>query len=84
MLAPAEDARVHYIENRTWDELAVGDAAELARTLQNDDVERLASLIAAAIATELPGPGTVPLDQTLHFRKPVGAGDTITVRIAVK
>ena len=30
---------MQYIENRTYDELAVGDSAELVRTLRKADVE---------------------------------------------
>src|ERR1700678_4159020 len=37
------------------------------------------ALIATVLGTELPGPGTVYVDQSLHFRRPVGLGDTITV-----
>jgi len=107
---------VQYIENRTYDELAVGDSAELVRTLRKEDVELFAvlsgdvnpahvdedfarsdafhkviahgmwggALISAVLGTELPGPGTIYLDQTLHFRKPVGIGDTVTVRVTVR
>jgi phosphate acetyltransferase len=106
---------VQYIENRTYDELAPGDSAELVRTLRKEDIELFAvlsgdvnpahvdddfartdafhkviahgmwggALISAVLGTELPGPGTIYLDQTLHFRKPVGIGDTITVRVTV-
>lgn len=41
-------------------------------------------LIAAVLGTKLPGPGTVYLDQTLEFLKPVGLGDTITATVTVK
>jgi phosphotransacetylase/acyl dehydratase len=107
---------VQYIENRTYDELAIGDSAELVRTLRKEDVELFAvlsgdvnpahvdedfarsdtfhkviahgmwggALISAVLGTELPGPGTVYLDQTLHFRTPVGVGDTVTVRVVVR
>jgi phosphotransacetylase/acyl dehydratase len=107
---------VQYIENRTYDELAIGDSAELVRTLRKEDVELFAvlsgdvnpahvdedfarsdafhkviahgmwggALISAVLGTELPGPGTIYLDQTLHFHKPVGIGDTITVRVTVR
>jgi 3-hydroxybutyryl-CoA dehydratase len=40
-------------------------------------------LISAAIAMELPGPGTVYLSQDLSFRAPVFLGDTITVSLEV-
>jgi 3-hydroxybutyryl-CoA dehydratase len=33
------------------------------------------AIISAAIATELPGPGTIYLSQTLRFRLPVKIGD---------
>ena len=40
-------------------------------------------LIAAVLGTKLPGPGTVYLDQTLEFLKPVELGDTITATVTV-
>jgi 3-hydroxybutyryl-CoA dehydratase len=40
-------------------------------------------LISAAIAMELPGPGTVYRSQSLKFRAPVKLGDTLTVRLEV-
>jgi len=41
------------------------------------------ALISAAVACELPGPGTVYLGQTLSFLKPVKLGDCLTVRLEV-
>jgi 3-hydroxybutyryl-CoA dehydratase len=41
------------------------------------------ALISAALATRLPGPGTVYLSQNLAFRRPVRIGDTLTVRLEV-
>lgn len=41
-------------------------------------------LISAAIALNLPGPGSIYLGQNLSFRKPVMLGDTITVTLEVK
>ena len=41
------------------------------------------AVISAAIAMELPGPGTIYLGQTLRFRAPVELGDTITVKLEV-
>lgn len=38
------------------------------------------ALISAAVACELPGPGTIYLGQTMSFQKPVKFGDTLTVR----
>lgn len=107
---------MQYIENKTYDELKVGDQAEITRTLRKDDIELFAvlsgdvnpahidenfarsdafhkviahgmwggALISAVLGTELPGPGTIYVDQTLHFRKPVGIGDTVTVRVSVR
>jgi acyl dehydratase len=42
-----------------------------------------AGLISAVIGTQLPGPGSIYLSQTLKFVKPVKAGDTITTRVEV-
>ena len=41
------------------------------------------SLISAVLGTELPGPGTIYLNQDLRFRHPVGLGETVTVRVTV-
>lgn len=41
------------------------------------------ALISAALAMELPGPGTIYLGQSLKFRLPVKMGDTITVSLEV-
>lgn len=43
-----------------------------------------AGLISAALANDLPGPGTVYLSQSLNFKAPVYPGDTITATIEVK
>lgn len=43
-----------------------------------------AGLISAALANDLPGPGTVYLGQTLQFKAPVYPGDTITASVEVK
>lgn len=107
---------MQYIENKTFDEIKVGDSAELTRTLKSQDIELFAvmsgdvnpahvdeeyaksdmfheviahgmwggALISAVLGTELPGPGTIYLNQSLSFRRPVGLGDTVTVRVTVK
>ncbi|MBV8512898.1 MAG: bifunctional enoyl-CoA hydratase/phosphate acetyltransferase, partial [Xanthobacteraceae bacterium] len=107
---------MQYIENKTFDELNIGDRAELTRTLRKEDVELFAvmsgdvnpahvdeafaktdqfhkviahgmwggALISAVLGTELPGPGTIYLNQSLSFRRPVGLGDTVTVRVTVR
>ncbi|MBN7796686.1 MaoC family dehydratase [Parahaliea mediterranea] len=40
-------------------------------------------LISAALALEMPGPGTVFLGQSLRFRAPVKPGDTVTIELTV-
>ena len=42
-----------------------------------------AGLISAVIGTELPGPGTVYLSQSLKFLRPVKPGDRITTRVEI-
>jgi acyl dehydratase len=41
------------------------------------------ALVSAALALELPGPGTVYLSQDLRFRLPVHPGDSISVELTV-
>jgi phosphate acetyltransferase len=43
-----------------------------------------ASLISNILGTQLPGPGTILIDQSLRFIKPITLGDTITIQITVK
>ncbi|MBH1965155.1 MAG: MaoC family dehydratase [Comamonadaceae bacterium] len=43
-----------------------------------------ASVISAAIAGQLPGPGTVYLGQNLRFKAPVRPGDTVHATVTVK
>jgi phosphate acetyltransferase len=105
--------RTDYIENRTYDEIKVGDSASLTRTLRPEDIQLFAvmsgdvnpahvdpeyakssmfheviahgmwggALISTVLGTQFPGPGTIYVDQTLHFSRPVGVGDTITVTL---
>ena len=40
-----------------------------------------AALISTVFGTQLPGPGAIYVDQSLHFVRPVGLGDTITVTV---
>jgi phosphate acetyltransferase/phosphate butyryltransferase len=42
------------------------------------------ALISTVLGTQLPGPGTVYVDQSLHFDGSIGLGDTITVTVRVK
>jgi len=41
------------------------------------------ALISALLGTQFPGPGTIYLEQVLHFTKPVHIGDTLTVTATV-
>lgn len=43
-----------------------------------------ASVISAAIAGRLPGPGTIYLGQNLRFKAPVRPGDTVHAKVTVK
>ncbi|MEZ5813114.1 MAG: MaoC/PaaZ C-terminal domain-containing protein [Alphaproteobacteria bacterium] len=42
------------------------------------------SLISTVMATQLPGPGTIYLEQSLKFTKPVYVGDTVNIIVTVK
>ncbi len=42
-----------------------------------------AALISAAMAMQIPGPGSIYLGQTMKFKAPVRIGDTLTVNIEV-
>ena len=41
------------------------------------------ALVSAAMATDLPGPGSVYLTQSMKFKQPVKVGDTLDIRIEV-
>jgi phosphotransacetylase/acyl dehydratase len=107
---------MEYSENKTFDEIEVGDTAELSRELKPQDIELFAvmsgdvnpahvdleyaksdifhkviahgmwggALISAVLGTQLPGPGTIYLNQSLTFYRPVGLGDKVLVRVTVK
>jgi phosphotransacetylase/acyl dehydratase len=102
-----------YLENRTFDEIQVGDTASLTRTLTEKDIQVFAimsgdinpahvdiefansdmfhkiighgmwggALISTVLGTQLPGPGTIYLGQTIRFKKPVAIGDTLVVKV---
>ena len=102
--------------NVTFEELAIGQSAELKRRLTQKDIELFAAvsgdvnpahmdehyaenslfhgvighgmwsggLISTVLGTELPGPGTIYLEQDMRFKKPVMLGDEVTVRVSVK
>ncbi len=112
MDAPNDD---RYIENRTFDEIQVGDEAHLEKRLTLDDIKLFAimsgdvnpshvdddfarssrfqeviahgmwggALISTVLGTQLPGPGTLYLRQTLSFRAPVNLGDMLKVSVRV-
>jgi 3-hydroxybutyryl-CoA dehydratase len=42
-----------------------------------------AGLITKVMGTQLPGPGTIYLPQSLRFRKPVRIGDTVTATVEI-
>jgi 3-hydroxybutyryl-CoA dehydratase len=42
-----------------------------------------AGLISAVLGTRLPGPGTIYLEQSLRFLRPVRIGDTVTAAVEV-
>ncbi|MEO8461211.1 MAG: bifunctional enoyl-CoA hydratase/phosphate acetyltransferase [Dokdonella sp.] len=76
---------LQYLQNKTFDEIRIGDSAEIVRVLTQADSELFgAALFTAVIGTELPGSGTVCLDQSLRFHKPLIAGDALTVRVSVR
>jgi acyl dehydratase len=102
--------------DKTYDEIKVGDSAELSRVLTKHDIQLFAvmsgdvnpahldeeyaksamfheiiahgmwggSLISTVIGTQLPGPGTIYLEQSLKFTKPLGIGDTVNITVTVK
>jgi 3-hydroxybutyryl-CoA dehydratase len=42
-----------------------------------------ASLISAVLGTQLPGPGSIYLNQSLRFRAPVRIGATVTATVTI-
>ncbi|GHE21385.1 bifunctional enoyl-CoA hydratase/phosphate acetyltransferase [Halomonas urumqiensis] len=104
-----------FIENRTFDEIQVGDVAHLNKRLTMDDIKLFAimsgdvnpshvdddfarssrfqeviahgmwggALISTVLGTQLPGPGTIYLSQTLDFHAPVRLGDVLDVSVKV-
>jgi phosphate acetyltransferase len=105
-----------WIENITFDELQLGQSAQLVRTLTPQDIQAFAAvsgdtnpahldpeyandtrfhgviahgmwggaLISAVLGTRFPGPGTIYLQQDLHFKRPVHVGDTLQVTVVVQ
>jgi phosphate acetyltransferase len=96
-----DDARpkagMQYIENRSFEEMHVGDVAEVTRILRPQDLDVVAAaqqnsthgvwgveFIHELLSTQLPGPGTAYLELSLHFRSAAAAGDTVTARIRIR
>lgn len=102
-----------FIENRTFDEIRVGESASMERRLTMDDIKLFAvmsgdvnpahvdedfakssrfqqviahgmwggALLSTLLGTQLPGPGTIYLGQTLRFKAPVMLGDLLRVSV---
>ncbi|HEX5128052.1 MAG TPA: MaoC/PaaZ C-terminal domain-containing protein [Rhodocyclaceae bacterium] len=105
-----------FIENRTYDEIQIGESASLTRTIREQDIQLFAALsgdinpahldaeyarstpfgdviahgmlggalISTVLGTQLPGPGTIYVDQQIRFSRPVKIGDTLTVTLTCK
>lgn len=43
-----------------------------------------ASFVSAVIGTKLPGPGCIYVSQTLRFKAPVKAGETVSAKVTVR
>ena len=103
------------IENVTFDELQIGQTAQMVRELTQNDIRAFAAvsgdvnpahldaeyadasmfhgviahgmwggaLISAVLGTQLPGPGTIYMEQSLRFSRPVRLGDTLTITLTV-
>lgn len=103
------------VQNVTYDELSIGDGAQIVRTLSLNDIKAFAAvsgdtnpahldpqyadqtlfhgviahgmwggaLISSVLGNHFPGAGTIYLDQTLHFKKPIRIGDTLTIKVTV-
>ena len=103
------------LENRTYDELSVGDSATVSHLVSERDLILFASvsgdvnpvhldeefaaatpfkgriahgmlsgaLISAAIACELPGPGSIYIGQEMSFLRPVRLGDEIRIELEI-
>ena len=81
------DAMIRQFAEATGDHNPVHlDDAAAARTRFGERIAHgmlVAGFVSAALAGELPGPGTVYLAQSLRFARPVKIGDVITVRLEV-
>ncbi|MRD72947.1 bifunctional enoyl-CoA hydratase/phosphate acetyltransferase [Rhodocyclus tenuis] len=112
----ARETLPQILESRTYDDIALGDSAELTRTLRPEDIQLFAvmsgdanagavdpefaqsglfrdvvahgmwsaSLISTVLGTQLPGPGTLLLEHSLRFLRPVSLGDTIHIVVTAR
>src|SRR5690554_87159 len=103
------------LENRTYEELSVGDTASVTHLVSERDLILFATvsgdvnpvhldeefaaatpfkgriahgmlsgaLISAAIACELPGPGSIYIGQELSFLRPVRLGDELRIELEI-
>lgn len=103
------------LENRTYDEVNVGDTASITHLVTERDLTLFAAvsgdtnpvhldeafaattpfkgriahgmfsgaLISAAVACEMPGPGTIYIGQEMSFMRPVRLGDNIRVDLEI-
>lgn len=103
------------LENRTYDEINVGDKADTCHRVTERDLILFAevsgdvnpvhldeafaattpfkgriahgmfsgALISAAVAIELPGPGTIYIGQEMRFLRPVRLGDEIRIELEI-
>ncbi|MDR5906692.1 bifunctional enoyl-CoA hydratase/phosphate acetyltransferase [Franzmannia qiaohouensis] len=115
-MSDAQTPRDDDIENRTFDEIQVGDSASIHKRLTLEDIKLFAimsgdinpahvdedyakssrfqeviahgmwggALISTVLGTELPGPGTIYVGQSLRFLAPVRLGDVLTVSVKVR
>jgi len=111
-----ESTEAELVENRTFDEIRVGDTASLVKTVTKEDIDLYgavsgdanpvhfdeefaragrfegitahsmlaAGLFSNLLGNRLPGSGTTYLRQDLNFRRPVLAGDTVTVSVTAR
>ena len=81
------DASIRQFADATGDHNPVHlDEAVAARTRFGGRIAHgmlSAGFVSAALATELPGPGTIYLSQSLRFARPVRIDDVLTVRLEV-
>jgi 3-hydroxybutyryl-CoA dehydratase len=81
------DAAIRQFADATGDHNPVHlDEAVAARTRFGGRIAHgmlSAGFVSAAIATVLPGPGTIYLSQSLRFARPVRIDDVLTVRLEV-